>query len=116
MNKIYFFALLLVCIGCSSEVKRIAAPDELIPKDTMVMVLKDLMVLESHVKLKFPSVNQHYKIMRKSGDLILKKYHMDSARFDASLDYYGSRQDVMQEINSLILDEVNQEVTKLSDK
>lgn len=116
MNKLLYLSLFFIIISCSSEVQRVAEPDDLIPKDTMVLVLKDLMVLESHVKNKFPMVNQNYKLMRKSGDLIFKKYDIDTARFDASMDYYGSRQEEMQEINSLILDKVNRELTELSAK
>ncbi len=116
MKQLMFLFITVTIFGCSSEVNRFPQPENLIPKDTMVMVLKDLSILEAHIRNKYPQVTQNYQIMRKSGDLIFKKYHLDTTRFNASLNYYGSRQEEMQAINSQILDSVNREITELSVK
>jgi hypothetical protein len=115
--KIYILGFLLLALfSCSEELKRVREPKNLIPKDTMIMALKDLTILESHIKLKYPQVQQFYKTMDKSGAVIFNKYHLDSTRFNASMDYYSSRQAEMQDIYSQILDSVNRELTELSSK
>ena len=81
-----------------------------------LMVLKDLSILESHVKSQFPQVNQNYKTLRKSGQIVLKKYNLDTTRLNSSISYYGSRQKEMQSINSQVLDSINREITELQSK
>jgi hypothetical protein len=114
MNRKALLILVVFCLGCSSEIKRVPAPKNLIPEDTMVMVLTDLSILEAHIKNKYPLLVQNYKVMKASGDLILQQHHIDSTRLDQALDYYGSRQKKMQEINSKVLEVVNRKLTELS--
>lgn len=116
IKTVFIFFLFLLLISCSEEIHRTPKPDNLIPVDTMVMVLRDLSVLESHIKNKYPQISQNYITMRKSGNILLKKYGLDTNRLDASMDYYGARQKEMQEIYSQVLDSVNRELTELTAK
>jgi len=106
----------LILTSCVSELKKTAKPSNLIPKDSIIMVLKDLTILESHVRIKNPAVQQSYKTIKKSSQLIFNKYHIDSSRFTKSMNYYFSRQKEMEGIYSQILDSVNREITELSAK
>ena len=115
MNKIIIIFIVFLA-SCKEGLKSVPKPKNLISKDTMVMVLKDLSVLEAHIKLKYPRINENYKTIEKSGNNILKNYHLDTSRFDASMKYYGSNQAEMQEIYSQIIDSVNREHTELSKK
>lgn len=117
MKKLLYFSFLLTTIfSCTEEIKRLPKPDNLITRDTMVMVLKDLSILEAHVKSKFPLVSQNYKTLKKSGQIILNKYNLDTTRLNSSISYYGSHQKEMQSIYSQVLDSVNRELTELSAK
>lgn len=98
---ISFWVLLF---GCKSEIKRFPEPENLVPRDTMVMILQDLTVIEAYITDKYPQVNRYQKWMVKSGDGVLKKYNVSFKRFDQSLNYYGSRQDLMQSIYTEVQD------------
>lgn len=105
MKKIILTAALLSALfSCKTEIKRFPEPENLIPRDTMVMVLEDLTVLESFITDQYPQVNLYQDLMRKSGDTLLKKYRLDFNRFDQSINYYGSRQDEMQSIYTEVQD------------
>ena len=116
IKKIAFLVVLSITFGCSEEIQRFPKPSNLIPRDTMVMVLKDISILESHVKSQFPQVNQNYKILRKSGQIVLKKYNLDTTRLNSSMSYYGSRQKEMQSIYSQVLDSINRQLAELQSK
>lgn len=113
MIKFFFFFLLVCVTGCaSSEIKRVNKPDGLIPETKMIQVLKDLTVMEAHVQQKYPSIQQNYKVMIETGDAIFKKHGIDSLAFKESMDYYGSRQEKMQELYSKVLDQINSDLAK----
>lgn len=88
-------------------------PDDLIPRDTMVMVLKDLTLIESHIQNKYQHVAIFKETMKLSGKQILDKYHLKHDRFEKSMDYYGSRQQEMTSIYTEILDSLNKEASLL---
>ena len=52
--------------------------------------------------------------MNMSGKKILDHYSISHKRFEESMEYYGSRQEVMQSIYSQILDSLNKEASLLS--
>ena len=111
MKKLFFIAFLL--IGCANaEIKRLPEPDNLIPEDKMVLIIKDLTVMESYIQMKTPEIDKNYKVMNKNGEAILKKYNVDTLSFENSIDYYGSRQERMQWIYSKALDLINRELAK----
>ncbi len=114
MNKIFIIGL--IAISCTSEDNSVDNTENIIPKDTMVMVIKDLSIIESHIKTKYPQIQQSFKTVTKSSEIILKKYNLDTARFNTSMNYYIPRQKEMQEINSQILDSINRELTELTIK
>lgn len=114
--KFLSLILLSFLISCSSEIQRKEKPENLIPEDKMVVVLKDLSILEAHIKAKYPLVAQNHKTMIKSVDIIFKKHHIDSTAFNDAMDYYGTHQEIMQDINSRVLELVNRELTEISAK
>ena len=95
--------------ACSDGLSGISKPNDLIPRDTMVMILKDMSLLESHVQAKYVHVSRFQETMKRSGKKLLDGYHVSHDRFDRSMDYYGSRQEEMQSIYSEILDSLNSE-------
>lgn len=109
----FLIVIVLFLTACTSaEIKRFPEPENLIKEDKMVAILKDLTVMESYVMLKMPAIQQNNKVMTASGIAILKKHQVDTISFSKSMDYYGSRQDKMQEIYSKVLDIVNRDLAK----
>lgn len=104
---LFILALLFIFSACRDEVAGRVQPDDLIPTDTMVMVLKDLTLIESHIQMKYVQVTTYKETMKKSGQVIMDKYRISRERFEASMDYYGTRQLEMQDIYARVLDSLN---------
>ena len=117
MIKIFSFLFLIILTNsCSSEIKRKDPPKDLIPKDSMVLILKDLTLIESHIKSKQPIVFYNGEAMKKSGIKVLENYNIDTLRFGNSFDYFGSYQNEIKSIYSAIIDSVNKEILLLKSK
>ena len=106
--------ILLFLQSCMNPIGAVEEPIDLIPRDTMGMVLNDLILIESHVQNKYLHVSKFYKIMTLSGDKILSKYHLTRKRLEVSMDYYGIHQGDMQSIYTEILDSLNGKVSKIN--
>jgi hypothetical protein len=116
LSKSLLFVLICLLASCRDEVTGFNSSENLIPRDTMVMLIKDMTLLESHVQMKYIQVNRYHKTMKKSGDLILKKYQISSERYEASINYYGSHQEEMQSIYSQVLDSLNRMSNQIDTK
>lgn len=90
-------------------------PKNLLPEDSMVLVLKELMVLENHVQSTYPG-NFMQNGMGKTGDELLKKYHISFPRFTQSFRYYASDQDKMEQIYTTIQDSLKKELIQLQNQ
>lgn len=116
MKTIILFSLLIILNSCSSEIKRMEKPLDLIPKDSMIIILKDLTLIESYIKDKQPINFYNSESVIKSGEVVLKKYNLDTLRFGKSFDYYASFQKEIESIYSAIIDSVNKEALILKSK
>lgn len=116
LSKSLLFVLICLLASCRDVVTGFNSSENLIPRDTMVMLIKDMTLLESHVQMKYIQVNRYHKTMKKSGDLILKKYQISSERYEASINYYGSHQEEMQSIYSQVLDSLNRMSNQIDTK
>jgi hypothetical protein len=105
--QLFLFTFILA--SCNYELDNIDPPDNLIPKDTFALILKDLMLLESQVKVKNSNVHTFYQWMPSSANVVFKQHKTDSARFNSSMRYYSSKQSLMSDIYIAIQDEVEQE-------
>lgn len=114
MKFFSFIVLVLVLASCSDGVTRKPKPDNLIPREQMVEAMSELIKLESYIQGKYPSVAQYNKVMINSGDSLLGTFNINKDQFEASLEYYGSRQDVMKGIYDEILDGMNKELGQLN--
>lgn len=109
MNKylyvlIVLFSFLLSCTSNTVYKK----PENLIPKDTMVLLLTDMYIATSAKSIKNKSLQRDINYMV----FVYDKYGIDSARFKTSNVYYNSK----VEIYSEILSEVKSELIKRRDK
>lgn len=114
MIRIVYISLLFIAlISCSYDIKNRTAPDDLIPRDKMVEIIKELVKIEAFVKIEYPAVTQFHKAIINSGDSLFKAHGVTHEEFDVSLDYYGFDQVEMKGIYSDALDQLNHELGQL---
>lgn len=113
MIRLIIISSLILIASCSRSIDRVPKPKNLIPKDKMVKVIKEMMILESHVQSNHGQVSVYYKVMQRSGDSLLATFDLDRKTYEASVDYYGSRQDEIQAIYSEALEQMNEDLGKL---
>lgn len=117
MNKyFYLFPFILLIVSCSTELNRLPIPENVIPEDTMVLILKDLNLIEAHIKRKQPIIYYNAESFKKSDSVILQKYNLDTLRFGESFNYYASHQKKIEKIYSNVIDLVNKEIIILKTK
>ncbi|ASS49507.1 MAG: hypothetical protein A3D31_02680 [Candidatus Fluviicola riflensis] len=114
MRILLFIALGFLAVRCSSDIDTPAAPDDLVSRDTMVMVIRELSVLESYAQTRYQLVNNYHKLMKSSGRVCLDKYRIDPRRFERSYNYYASQQEELQSIYSEVMDSLTKEVNALT--
>ena len=82
----------------------------------MIQVLKEMMQLEAHIQANYGQVTTYYKVMERSGDSLLKSHQVSRKSYEASMDYWGSRQDEMQKMYAEALEQMNEELGELETK
>lgn len=113
MIRIIIISILFFLSSCTSGFIETKAPDNLIPKEKMIQVMKELVKLESHIQSTYPSVAEYNKTMVNSSQFLFKKMNVTEEAFQASMDYYGTHQREMKEIYNEVLDELNSELGEL---
>jgi hypothetical protein len=116
MKLISIFILLLGCFSCTESMNGFQQPKGLVPRDTTVMILKEISLVESYVQNKYSHVAVFKELMKNSGNEILKKFHVSRVRFENSIDFYASQQELMRSIYSEVLDSLNVEASKISEE
>ena len=108
--------LTFALLSCKSSLSDREVPKDLIPRDKMVEVIKELVKLESYVKVKYPAVTQFHKAIINSGDSLFNAHGITFDEFDSSMDYYGVDQVEMKSIYSDALNQLNHELGELQTK
>lgn len=111
---IFFLSILFFFSNCSYNLKEATAPADLIPQDTFTLMLKDMMVLESYYNSQDLDFITIQKSLDKAIDPLFDKYNLDSTRFANSMDYYGRKQDKLNEIYNTIQDSLTLESVKFN--
>lgn len=110
--KYIFFAILLVS-SCQVDLKKRDLPENLIPQDQMINVVKDMVKLEAFVQSKYPSVSKYYKVMISSGDSLLATHQVTREQYESSMKYYAANQSDLQFIYDQSLEELGKEKVKV---
>ena len=93
MKNLSYFLVSIFLVSCTSNTI-FKEPKDLIPRDTMTLLLGDMMIASS---AKFvPNKNQQNKVNYMA--FIYDKYKIDSLRFQNSNLYYTSKIDLYQEM------------------
>ncbi|MFD2529902.1 DUF4296 domain-containing protein [Polaribacter marinaquae] len=85
--------LVLVLVSCNSNTI-FEKPKDLIPKDTMSLLLQEMMIATSAKFIKNKNSEKNINYM----PLVYNKFKIDSTRFDKSNYYYMSKIDLYQKI------------------
>jgi len=93
MKKLSFLLLFVFLISCTSNTI-FEKPKDLIPRDTMSLLIQDMMIASSAKFVK--NINKQKKINYMS--FVYDKYKIDSLRFQNSNFYYISKIDLYEEI------------------
>ena len=93
MNKISLLLSFVFLSSCTSNTI-FKKPQDLIPRDTMSLLIQDMMIASSAKFIK--NVNKQKKINYMS--FVYDKYKIDSVRFQNSNFYYISKIDLYEEI------------------
>jgi hypothetical protein len=115
----YFIVLmsivaLALCNACADATqKKLVKPKDLIPRDTLVSLLKEITLLESYYQNKFGHISLFHQSLKRVGLNVLNAYHISYNRYERSMDYYGSHLSEMQSIYSQLLDSLNREASIL---
>ncbi len=93
MKKISLLLIFIFLSSCTSNTifKR---PEDLIPKDTMSLLIQDMMIASSAKFIKNTSKQKKINYM----SFVYDKYKIDSVRFQNSNFYYISKIDLYEEI------------------
>jgi hypothetical protein len=108
-----FFILSLNSCGKSIEITE--EPTDLIPRDSMVMLLKRVTLLEAHAQNSQLLPQQAQRLVKTSCEDVLKEFHVNFERFDRSMNYYASHQEEMQSIYTAVLDSLTKESSAYGD-
>lgn len=111
-----YIALLVLLSACTDGLNRDSAPDDLIQKDKMTLVVIDLVKHEAFIQQKYQRVDRFYPVMTRTGDSIMKAHDISRDQFTRSMDYYSVRQEEMQEIYGEALNQLNKELGEVQSR
>ena len=101
MNRVFLLTFFLLTVSCGE--KLLVAPEDLIPRDEMILILKDFSILNS-ARATNAEILRNYNI--EPTEFIFTKYGIDSLRFATSDNYYASLPEqyegMYQEIEKLL--------------
>ncbi len=110
MRNFFGIFILLILQSCNSEMHGLDKPDDLIPKDQMIALMTDMLILEGHIQTTYSTVNRYYKVMSASGRYYLKTKHISEKQYESSFVYYTSK----HEEYKVMLDKVMENLQKES--
>ena len=100
MKSVFGLLLILLLFSCSEQTN-----DYVLSKDEMVPVMIDLYIateLVSMARLPMDSASIYFKSVYKPD--VLKKYNIESLRFDSSYQYYSTKPDEFVLIQTAVAD------------
>jgi hypothetical protein len=116
MKKLTVLFLIGLLSSCEVRLADFPIPKDLIPKDSMTLILKDMMVLENYIANTHPEINISPDLMKKSGDSLLSSYDVSPKRFESSFQYYGTQKDEMINIYAEVQDSLTWKMNQLQVK
>jgi hypothetical protein len=92
--------LLLAVVGCTDKPAAIAAPDNLIPRDTFVTVLTEVRLLEGAYSTSYERVDTSEFPISAHYNRLFNRHHLTKQQYLNTYDYYSMNAEEMLEIES----------------
>lgn len=105
--------LILILVSCNQGLEKPTPPNDLIEREKLVQVIKDLVKLEGHMQNKYGRIDRYYKTLDRSGKELLKENEISPEQFENSMKYYAEDQDEMDAIYGEALNLLNKELGEL---
>ena len=102
---LYILGCVSLLLGCGEE--EYALPDHILDKETIIPVIVDLQVLESHFQRQFARADLYRNSLDSSSVFIFEKHGITKAQFDESINYYSEMPDTLFVIYEAALDTIN---------
>ncbi|MBC7891447.1 MAG: DUF4296 domain-containing protein [Sphingobacteriaceae bacterium] len=113
-TKVIIPAVLLLLLACQTDPER---PNDLIPKEKMALILRDIHLGEQRVSgLGLRSQDSAMVVFQTLERRIYKKYGCDTAAYRRSYFYYASRPEQFQEIYRAVGDSLQKMEDRLKVK
>jgi hypothetical protein len=101
MKKVSLLFFIVCCLACTSNTI-FEEPKDLIPKDSMVLIMQDLIIASSSTYTKNKNGDKNVNYL----PFIKEKYNVDSTRFASSNLYYVSKIDLYVKMLSEVRDSI----------
>lgn len=105
---IIFTLLTSACSGSKDK------PKDLIPKEKMSLILKDMVVLEATFNTRLIRLTDKDERMIRYNDEILNQHQVSKQAFDDSYEYYLDHEEDFEAIMELVFEELNKMETEAS--
>ena len=92
--------LLLAVVGCTDKPAAIAAPDNLLPRDTFVTVLTEVRLLEGAYSTSYERVDTSEFPITAHYNRLFNRHHLTKEQYLNAYDYYSMNAEEMLEIES----------------
>ncbi len=108
MRNTSYFLLFFFLVSCTSNTI-FEKPEDLIPKDTMSILIQEMLIASSAEYIKNKNLERNVNYM----PLVYDRFKIDSVRFQKSNEYYMSKIDEYQEIFEDVKNSIEQQKAKL---
>jgi hypothetical protein len=92
--------LLLAVVGCTDKPAAVAAPDNLLPRDTFVTVLTEVRLLEGAYSTSYERVDTSEFPISAHYNRLFNRHHLTKQQYLNTYDYYSMNAEEMLEIES----------------
>lgn len=116
MKRLFGILILVLLQSCTSELKGMKKPENLIPKDQMIEVMTEMLILEGHVQTTYSTVNRYYKVMTASGKYYLKSKHITQKQYEDSFKYYSCSYEEYKPMLDKVMENLQKESIELQKK
>lgn len=108
----YLIIILPILFACAEKSSFEQKPDDLMTEVQMKEVLKEMILIESHLQATQPSIESVQKAMQLNGKEILANHKIGAEQFEKSMEYYSAHQEELSKIYEKIIDELKVEQVK----
>ena len=102
-------------MSCNEGIQYPDAPKDLIPREKMIHLLKEISILESGIQDAYPGVNRFHKTMIRSVDSLFKAEGVTSEQYEQSMDYYSARQSEMAKMYDEAIQQMSRDLGNIED-